>query len=142
MTEQGRARVAALDVGDVRVGVAIADELGLLVAGIGVVRRVGGVHDLEAIGKLLSPHAPTQLVVGLPLNMDGSEGPQATKTRRFAERVATHLGLPLAFQDERLSSFEAEERLRAAGITGTGRRAKLDQIAAVVILEDFLARGR
>lgn len=135
-----RPRVAALDVGDARVGIAVSDELGLLVSGIGVVRRVGGLRDLEAIGRLLAPHAPTQLVVGLPLNMDGSEGPQAAKTRRFAERVAAHLELPLAFQDERLSSFEAEERLRTAGVRATRRRRHLDEASAVVILEDFLAQ--
>jgi len=135
-------RVAALDVGDARVGIAVSDELGLLASGIGVVRRVGGVRDLDAIGRLLEPHAPAHLVVGLPLNMDGSEGPQAAKTRRFAERVAAHLGLPLEFQDERLSSFEAEERLRAAGVASARRRALVDQTAAVVILEDYLARHR
>jgi len=136
------ARVAALDVGDARVGIAVSDELGLLASGIGVVRRVGGVRDLEAIGRLLEPHAPVQLVVGLPLNMDGSEGPQAVKTRRFAERVAAHLDLPLEFQDERLSSFEAGERLRAAGVASSRRRTLVDQTAAVVILEDYLARHR
>ena len=135
-------RMAALDVGDSRVGIAICDALGLTVTGLGVVRRVGGVRDLDAIARLLAPYSPEQLVVGLPLNMDGSEGRQAAKTRRFGERVAAHLQLPLAFQDERLSSFEAEERLRTAGLRGARRRALVDQVAATVILEDYLAQVR
>src|SRR5262247_573591 len=102
-------RIAALDVGDARVGVAISDELGLTTRGLGVVRRRGGVRDLEAIARLVVPLAPARIVVGLPLNMDGSEGPQAAKVRRFAERLGTHTGLPVDLWDERLTTVEAEE---------------------------------
>ncbi|MFN8544184.1 MAG: Holliday junction resolvase RuvX [Candidatus Binatia bacterium] len=133
-------RVAALDVGDVRVGVAVSDELGGLVTGIGVVTRRGGIRDLEAIAEILGPYAPGRIVVGLPLNMDGTEGPRAIKTRAFGARIAAHLGLPLDYHDERLTSFEAEQRLRAAGVPGRRRRALVDQVAAEVILEDYLAR--
>src|SRR5216110_520334 len=85
-------RIAALDVGQARIGVAVSDELGITAQGIGVVRRVGGRRDLEALATLLAPYAPTRLVVGLPLNMNGTEGPAAAKVRAFAERAATHLG--------------------------------------------------
>ncbi len=135
-------RIAALDVGDARIGVAVSDELGLTARGIGVVKRVGGRRDLEALAKILAPFAPTALVVGLPLNMDGSEGPQARKTRAFGDKAALHLALPVTFVDERLTTAEAEERLRAAGRRGSRVKAVVDQEAAAVILEDFLASRR
>jgi putative Holliday junction resolvase len=135
-------RVAALDVGDARIGVAISDELGLTTRGIGVVRRVGGLRDLDAVGRLLAPHGPERVVVGLPLNMDGSEGPQAAKVRRFAERLRDHLGLPVDLWDERLTTVEAHGILREAG--GRRRRDKglVDQVAATVILRSYLEGRR
>jgi len=135
-------RFAALDVGDARIGVAVSDELGLTARGIGVVKRVGGRRDLEALAKILAPFAPTELVVGLPLNMDGSEGPRAAKTRVFGEKVAVHLAVPVVFVDERLTTVEAEERLRVAGRRGSRAKAAVDQEAAAIILEDFLASRR
>jgi putative Holliday junction resolvase len=133
-------RIAALDVGDARIGVAICDELGLTTRGIGVVRRQGGVRDLEAIARLLAPYEPARVVVGLPLNMDGSEGPQAAKVRRFAARLAEHSGLAIEFWDERLTTVEAEDILRESGIAGRKRKALVDQVAAAGILRSYLAR--
>ena len=135
-------RIAALDVGDARIGVAVSDELGLTTRGIGVVKRVGGRRDLEALAKMLAPLTPARLVVGLPLNMDGSEGPRAAKTRVFGDKAAAHLGLPVDFIDERLTTVEAEERLGAAGLRGRRRKAVVDQEAAAIILEDYLASRR
>jgi putative Holliday junction resolvase len=132
-------RVAALDVGDARVGVAVSDGPDLGAHGIGVVHRVGGQRDLMAIGTMLAPYEPEHLIVGLPLNMDGSEGPRAARTRAFGQRVASHLRLPVDFVDERLTTFEAEERLRAAGVPPRRRRELVDQQAAMVILESWLA---
>lgn len=131
--------VAALDVGDARIGVAISDELGLTTRGIGVVRRVGGVRDLQAIARLLAPWSPERVVVGLPLNMDGSEGAQAAKVRRFAARVTEHLGVPVDFWDERLTTVEAHEVMRATGVRRRRRRGLVDQIAAAGILRSYLA---
>ena len=133
-------RLAALDVGDARIGVAVSDELGLTVRGIGIVRRVGGRRDLDALAALLSPLAPDRIVVGLPLNMDGTEGPQAARVRAFGRRVGTHLGMPVDFWDERLTTVEAERTLREAGMSRAQRRERLDQEAAAIILESYLAR--
>jgi len=132
-------RIAALDVGDARIGVAVCDELGLTTRGLGVVQRRGGVHDLEAIARLISPHAPERVVVGLPLNMDGTEGPQAAKVRRFAGRLAEHTGLPIAFWDERLTTVEAEAVMRETGVPRRRRRGIVDQVAAAGILRSYLA---
>ena len=132
-------RIAALDVGDARVGVAISDELGLTTRGLGVVQRKGGVQDLEAIARLLQPYGPERLVVGLPLNMDGSEGPQAVKVRRFAERIGTHTSLPVELWDERLTTVEAEAVMRETGVARRKRRGQVDQVAAAGILRSYLA---
>jgi putative Holliday junction resolvase len=133
-------RIAALDVGDVRIGVAVSDELGITAQGLGVVRRVGGQRDLDALAHLLAPYAPERLVVGLPLNMNGSEGPQAVRVRTFATKVAAHLGLPLEFWDERLTTVAAERALLEADLSRRRRRELVDQVAATLILEGFLAR--
>jgi putative Holliday junction resolvase len=133
-------RLAALDVGDARIGVAVCDELELTVRGAGIVRRVGGQRDLNAVAALLAPLEPERVVVGLPLNMDGSEGPQAAKVRAFGQRLAAHLALPVEFWDERLTTVEAEQTLRNAGLSRARRRDLIDQEAAAVILESYLAR--
>ena len=123
-------RIAALDVGDARIGVAVSD---------GVVRRQGGTRDLDAIARLIGPYEPERVVVGLPLNMDGSEGPRALKTRRFAERLGEHTGLPIELWDERLTTVEAQEILRETGVRSRGRRGLVDEVAAAVILRSYLA---
>ncbi|TMA60528.1 MAG: Holliday junction resolvase RuvX [Deltaproteobacteria bacterium] len=132
-------RIAALDVGEARIGVAVSDELGITAQGIGVVRRVGGQRDLEALAALLAPYGPGRLVVGLPLTLGGSEGPQAVKVRRFAERAAAHLGVPLEFWDERLTTVAAERVLLEADVRRRRRREVIDQVAATLILQGYLA---
>ena len=133
-------RIAALDVGEARVGVAVSDELGITAQGIAVVRRVGGQRDLEALAAVLAPYTPERLVVGLPLSLNGSEGPQAAKVRAFAARVAAHLGLPLEFCDERLTTVAAERVLREGNVGPRRRRAVVDKVAATLILQTYLAR--
>jgi putative Holliday junction resolvase len=133
-------RIAALDVGDARIGVAVSDELGLTAQGIGVVRRLGGARDLEALAAILAPYAPERLVVGLPLDMHGREGRQAARVRSFAAGVARHLGLPLEFWDERLTTVAAERTLLEADLSRRRRRELVDQVAATIILQGFLAR--
>ena len=135
-------RIAALDVGDARVGVAVSDELGLTVRGLGMIRRVGGLRDLDALRRVLAPLGPERLVVGLPLNMDGSEGPRAKKTRAFGEKVGAHLGLAVDFWDERLTTVEAERVLRDAKVYWRRRKGLVDEVAATVILRDYLAAKR
>jgi len=133
--------LAALDVGDARIGVAVSDDLGISVRGIGVVRRKGGGTDLAAIARMLAPHGVSRLVIGLPLNMDGTEGRQAIRVRAFGDRLAAHLGgLPVDFWDERLTTFEAESQLRSRGVRASRRRALVDQVAAEVILRSYLDR--
>jgi len=132
-------RIAAFDVGDARIGVAVSDELGLTAQGIGVVQRVGGQRDLDALAALLAPYAPERLVVGLPRSMSGSEGPQAAKVRAFATRAAAHLALPVEYWDERLTTVAAERVLRETNMSGRRRRQVVDKVAATIILQGYLA---
>jgi putative Holliday junction resolvase len=134
-------RIAALDVGDRRIGVAVSDELGLTARRVATVGRLGGRRDLEALAAVLAQLAPERIVVGLPVNMDGSEGRQAARVRAFAERLGVHVALPITFWDERLTTWEAESRLRAEGVPAARWRDVVDQEAAVIILESYLARA-
>ena len=133
-------RIAALDVGEARIGVGVSDELGITAQGLGVVRRVGGRRDLEALAALLAPYAPSRLVVGLPLDMRGTEGTAAARVRVFAERAAAHLALPLDYWDERLTTVAAERALLEADVSRRRRREVVDKVAATLILQGYLAR--
>ena len=130
--------VAAIDFGRRIVGVAATDELGLAAHPVGIVERVSLRKDIEAIRKLLSSHAVGRIIVGLPLNMDGSEGDSARSARTFAEAIGTALGISVELFDERLSTFEARSRLKAKA-SGRRSRRRVDAIAAAIILEGWMA---
>jgi putative Holliday junction resolvase len=95
-------------------------------------------HDLDAIAAMLRGRDVSAIVVGLPLNMDGSEGPAAKGARKFAERLAESLGVTVEMFDERLTSFEARERLAEMPARKGARKTGLDALAAVVILEGWM----
>ncbi|HJQ85657.1 MAG TPA: Holliday junction resolvase RuvX [Candidatus Binatia bacterium] len=133
-------RVAALDVGEVRIGVAVTDELGITAQPLGVVRRVGGRRDLEAVRTMLAPYAPERIVVGLPITMSGAEGLQAVRVRAFAAKVGEHLGLPVELWDERLTTVAAERALLEADLSRRRRKQVIDKVAASLILQSWLAR--
>jgi putative Holliday junction resolvase len=133
--------IVAVDFGRKRIGLAIADPALTGAYPLGTVERRSILVDLVEIQTRLADRQVTRLVVGLPLNMDGSEGPIARAAREFAARLGAHLGLPVDFQDERLSSFEADERMKST-VTGKRRKAARDAIAATVILEGWLQAHR
>jgi putative holliday junction resolvase len=131
-------RLLALDLGSKRIGVAVSDELGWTAQGLTVLERRGGGKDFAAIADLVRQHQATGVVVGLPINMDGSEGPAAAAARRFGEALAKHLALPVHLWDERLTSWEAEGILREAEVTPRKRRLLVDKLAATLILKSYL----
>jgi putative Holliday junction resolvase len=141
-----RGRVLGIDAGERRVGVALSDELWLLATPVGVYdRRTGLAPVLDALAALARSEGVTQLVVGLPLNADGSEGRQAKRAREFARTTERVVGVPATMWDERLSTREAESIVRAQGRATRHARhtGEIDAIAAAVILQDFLdAQGR
>jgi putative Holliday junction resolvase len=131
-------RLLALDVGDVRIGVALSDETGTLASGLVTLRARGPRQDAQQVAALVREHAVGELVVGLPLRLDGSSGTQAEKVMGFVERLRRVLRVPVVTRDERLTSVEAAERLAEAGVRGRARKARLDQAAACLILQELL----
>jgi putative pre-16S rRNA nuclease len=129
--------IAALDLGSRRIGIAVTDADGTLAHPLRTIERRSFVADVQAIRDALGPRQIECLVVGLPINMDGSEGPPARHARNFAARLADALGVEVKLQDERLSSVEAEARLRDSAPRGRKKQA-IDAVAAAVILEDYL----
>jgi putative Holliday junction resolvase len=143
VTRTAAGRWLALDVGERRVGVALSDPTGLLASPLTTIQRKSKVEDFAVIGQLVRDHGAVGIVVGLPLHMDGSEGRQALRVRRYADALAAALHAQgfdghLVLWDERLSTQTAEERLVEAGRTRARRRAQIDAAAAAVILQEFL----
>ena len=134
----GGMRLLGLDLGSKRIGVAVSDEMGWTAQGLAVLNRHGGKRDLENIARLVQEQRVEEVVLGLPINMDGSEGEQARKAREFAERLREHLELPVHLWDERLTTWEAEGILKQAGVKGRKRRQVVDKVAATLILKSYL----
>jgi putative Holliday junction resolvase len=131
-------RVAALDVGQTRIGMAIFSPEMASVFPIGTFQRRSLNDDLERLALEFKSRQIDKIIVGLPCNMDGSEGEPARRMRRFALRIAESLGIPVEMYDERLTTFEARERLKGNKGSRARRRGAIDSIAAVVILESWL----
>jgi putative pre-16S rRNA nuclease len=138
----GAGRVLGLDLGDVRIGVAISDPERRLALPLGTV-RTGAPTDLRAVAELVRQNDVTLVVVGHPLLLSGEAGVRARQAEAFAEALGAGVGVPVALQDERLSTAEADRMLRDAGASGRERRAVVDRSAATVILQAYLdARAR
>ncbi|HVA81100.1 MAG TPA: Holliday junction resolvase RuvX [Candidatus Binataceae bacterium] len=129
--------IVAVDFGKKRIGLAISDPAQSGAYPLGTVERRSTALDLADIQRRIADREVTRIVVGLPLNMDGSEGSIARAARSFGARLEAHLGLPVDFHDERLSSVEADERMRPL-LSRRRRKAVLDSVAAAVILEGWL----
>jgi putative Holliday junction resolvase len=149
-------RLLGVDLGDRRVGLAVADGDGTPARPLATIRRATAIAgDVDVIGRLASEHGIEELVVGLPLHAHGDEGSQAAAARAWAETVAAGTGLPLTMRDERLSSHRAEQRVgpmkrgRSGGPPTPSQReayrSRIDREAAAIILQDELderaARG-
>jgi putative Holliday junction resolvase len=135
-------RTLGLDVGEVRVGVAVSDEGGSIASPVETMPR--GAATVDAVRRLVERLGATRVVVGLPTGLSGREGPQAARVRAFAAELAEALGpeRPVVFWDERLSSAIAERSLEAAGDRRRARREKVDAVAATVILQGWLDAQR
>ena len=130
-------RILALDVGDRRIGIALSDETQLIATPHSVYTRVGWGPDVKHIQKLYNDNKAMLIVCGLPRNMDGSVGFQAEKVQSFAEQLIK-AGLPVVFQDERLSTVSAHQALIEGGMRRDDRKGTVDKVAAAVILQTYL----
>ena len=133
-------RIIGLDVGEVRIGVAVSDPLGSMALPRDVIKRGGTEPTMAAVKELIDDTGASRIVVGLPLNQHGEPGPQAEKVRRFAGELEQRFGLPVDTQDERFSTAEAERTLIGADVSRKNRRKVVDKMAAQHILQTYLDR--
>ncbi len=131
-------RYLGLDLGRATIGLALADDVLRTAQPLETVRRSNEAADLAALRRVAHEFEVSRAVVGLPLNMNGTEGPSARLARSFASKVEASLGIPVQLFDERLSTFEAESRLRERGLSTRAQRGVIDAEAAAVILQDWL----
>ncbi|ALI54297.1 putative holliday junction resolvase [Celeribacter marinus] len=134
--------VAGLDLGDKTIGVAISDRLLTVATPTDTIRRKKFGVDAESLLALLTAREVGGIILGLPRNMDGSEGPRCQKTRAFARNLSQLTPLPITFWDERLSTVAAERAMLEADMSRAKRAEKIDQVAASVILQGALDRLR
>ena len=134
------ARLLGLDVGTKTVGLALSDVTRSIATPYHTLRRTKFTDDAKAILRAVEQNGVGALVIGLPLNLDGSEGPRAQSTRAFARNLAGHVAVPIAFWDERLSTAAVERHLIAADATRKRRAQVIDRMAAAYILQGALDR--
>lgn len=132
-------RVLAIDYGAKRIGLALCDKLEITTRPAGTIHRGPNAQVIERIVHLVEWEDVEHIVLGLPLNMNGSEGPAAAKVREFAAKLTDAVEIPITFQDERLTSVAAEEWMAAEGRSPKQRKRESDEYAARIILQDFLA---
>lgn len=134
-------RILGLDYGSKTVGVAMTDALGMTVQPYKTIQRERESklrQTLSEIAEIVEQYQIEKIVMGLPLNMDDTEGNRAAKTRNFAEKLKLRVAVPIEFTDERLTTMEAEEILDQSGIPRSEQKKVIDQVAAQLILEQYL----
>lgn len=127
-----------LDVGDVRIGVAVSDVLGSGAHPLCTLTRTNRQRDIIAIGDLVSIHEVERIVIGLPISLDGTIGAQAEKVQKFGARLSEGLDVPVEFLDERFTTAEAEDILDTLEMNPKERKKIIDQVSAVIILDEYL----
>ena len=131
-----------LDVGDIRIGVALSDELGVAAHPLCTLTRKNRKVDLIAIADLVSIHKVERVIIGLPISLDGSIGTQAEKVQKFAQRLENVIDIPIEFQDERFTTAEAEDILQELNKDRKEQKELIDEVSAVIILTDYLNQDR
>lgn len=131
-------RILGLDVGSKRIGIALSDEMGWTAQGKGALIRKGMSKDIEEISQLVAQYGVEEIVVGLPLNMNGSLGVGAREVLSFIEKIKGPIGLPIKTWDERLSTVAVERTLLEGDVSRKKRKNVIDKLAAVFILQGYL----
>ncbi|MGI6097060.1 MAG: Holliday junction resolvase RuvX [Dethiobacteria bacterium] len=133
-------RLMGLDVGEKTIGIAISDPLGITAQGLETLKRYSKKADLARLRDLVDKYGVEKIIVGLPLNMDGTIGSAASKIEQFSIELGKKLGVPVQTWDERLSTAAAERALLQADLSRGKRKKIIDKLAAVLILESYLRR--
>ncbi|MGB4336954.1 MAG: Holliday junction resolvase RuvX [Bacillota bacterium] len=127
-----------IDLGDSRIGIAVSDELGIVASPHSVLTSAGWNRDIENIARIVEEVGAGEVVVGLPVNMDGTHGPRAHKATEFAERLRKSLSVPVLLWDERLSTVQATRAMLEADLSRAKRKKAVDKAAASLILQNYL----
>ncbi|MCF6093994.1 Holliday junction resolvase RuvX [Microaerobacter geothermalis] len=135
-------RLLGLDIGDKTIGVAVSDELGWTAQGIEVIRRKSEKEDLLHLQQIIDSYHVSQIVVGLPKNMNGTIGPRGELCMQFADKLKETTSLPVHLWDERLTTMAAERTLISADVSRKKRKQVIDKMAAVLILQSYLNARR
>jgi putative Holliday junction resolvase len=138
----GQSRIMGLDVGEARIGVALSDPLGLTAQPLLVLERECEETDLHRLRELVEAHGVGAAVVGMPISLRGTEGPAQERMREFVRALADALPVPVVTWDERLSTVEAQRRMRAGGESQRSQRGVVDKVAAGIILQSYLDAHR
>jgi len=128
----------AIDLGDKRTGLAVGDDITGIVTPAGRIDAVNDNQRLDALAAAVAEHEPDELVLGLPINMDDTEGPAALKVRRFADKLQARTQLTVHLMDERLTSYQADQHMGPMELTRAQKKHRRDALAAAAILRDFL----
>ena len=131
-------RLMGVDYGDVRTGLAVSDESGLLAVGIGTVMAAGNRKLIAEIILRASEYGVTGFVVGNPINMNGTYGPRSEKARDFARALERESGIPVTLFDERCSTMEAHSIMNLTQTRGKKRKERVDTLSAEIILQDYM----
>jgi len=134
-------RLLGIDYGRARIGLAVSDPDRKIAFPLTTYQRQNAERDRDYLRSVIEEEAIAGIVVGLPLNADGSEGPSAAEARRFGAWVAEATGLPVVFSDERFTTVEAESALWSAGLTHRRRKERRDRVAAQILLQTYLDAG-
>lgn len=130
-----KTRSLGLDIGDRRIGVAMSDPEGILASPLTIISRTDESSDIAAILAIVAQNQVRVVVVGLPLSMNGSIGPQAEKVQDFARRLSRHAAVPIEFRDERLTTVDAKRIIK---MNRKDRKTRDDAVAAALILQSYL----
>ena len=134
-------RILGVDVGSVRIGLALSDPLGITAQGLEVI-DVSDASPIEAVVQRVREHEVEEIVVGIPRRMDGTRGPEAESAEVFARALEEATALPVTRWDERLSTKEAARSMRAAGADARKQRGVIDKVAAAIFLQAYLESRR
>ena len=131
-------RILALDFGEKRIGVAVSDPLNIIAQSVGTIERKGIKNDLKKVGELVKEYEARKIIVGLPLNMDGTEGKSANRAMDFVKELKKEIQVEVEMLDERLTTAQGERVLLEADMSRRKRKQNLDKIAAQLILQNYL----
>ena len=135
-------RILGIDLGEKRIGISISDELGITAQGLPTIKSANEIEDLKNIKEIIDQYGVEKIVLGLPINMNGSLGEQAKKAISFAEKLKSSFQLPVELEVERLTTSKAEKFFIETDRSRKKRKKVIDKMSAIIILQSFLDRKK